>query len=134
MLGKAHRVVGFFLLMLGAGLVLESSARRLGLVLVLLGTALLGRGLWLVRSAAPTHRPTPPATGPVDELGGVVRDDPRDGGLLSTSGQALSQFNPSSVRPEEPPSAGGVSKPVLRPAEGGAGAGDAPARTGGGGS
>jgi len=61
--GKAHRVVGFFLLLLGAGLVLESGARRLGLVLVLLGTALLGRGLWLVRSGASANRPGPPTSG-----------------------------------------------------------------------
>jgi len=32
-------------------------------VLVLLGTALLGRGLWLVRSGASANRPGPPTSG-----------------------------------------------------------------------
>ncbi len=65
MLGKAHRVVGFFLLMLGAGLMLESGVRRPGLALALVGCAIFARGLWLIRRDAAMHRLDAPVNGGV---------------------------------------------------------------------
>jgi len=43
-----------------------------------------------------------------------LRDGPRERGLLSANGNIPRDVNPSSVRPEEPPSFGGVSKGEFR--------------------
>jgi hypothetical protein len=62
-LGKAHRVLGYFLFMLGTGLVLESGAQRVGVALALLGAALFARGLWLIRPSGAAHRAPAPVIG-----------------------------------------------------------------------
>ena len=49
----------------------------------------------------------------IDEHGTALRDGPRRRGLLSANGKGLVEIKPISVRPEEPPSFGGVSKGVL---------------------
>ncbi|MBI4518977.1 MAG: AAA family ATPase [Deltaproteobacteria bacterium] len=49
----------------------------------------------------------------IGKSGRALRDGPRNGGLLSANGEELCQIKPATVRPEEPPSFGGVSKGVL---------------------
>jgi hypothetical protein len=43
--GKGWRVVGYFLWMLGAGIVLDSGAQRLGAAVLLIGAALFAVGV-----------------------------------------------------------------------------------------
>ena len=71
----------------------------------------------VVRGIRPRLTPTSwrPASSPatsecVDKLQAVLRDGPRRRGLLSTNGQMFNEIKPASVRPEEPPSSGNVSK------------------------
>ncbi|HUI25288.1 MAG TPA: hypothetical protein VL403_04320 [Candidatus Kryptonia bacterium] len=45
--GKGRRVAGFFVFMLGAGLLLESSAVGSGMLTMLLGAAIFGRGVFV---------------------------------------------------------------------------------------
>ncbi len=58
-------------------------------------------------------------TGPFDAAQDGLRDGPEKMGLLSPNGIGVESVRTLSVRPEEPPSFGGVSKPVLSPVEGG---------------
>lgn len=44
--GKGWRVLGYFIWMLGAGVRLDSDARRLGTLLLLAGGALFFVGVW----------------------------------------------------------------------------------------
>ncbi len=44
--GKGWRVLGYFVWMLGAGVVLDSDARRAGLLLLAGGAALFALGVW----------------------------------------------------------------------------------------
>ncbi len=44
--GRGWRVLGYFLWMLGAGVVLDSSAARFGAMLLIGGAALFAVGVW----------------------------------------------------------------------------------------
>jgi len=61
MLGKGKRVVGTFLLLLGAGIVLESSLRWLGGTLMLGGIVAFVRGALETRPGTVAEHPTPVA-------------------------------------------------------------------------
>jgi len=61
----------------------------------------------------------PPPSRPAAERETALRDSPRRKGLLSANGETSHGIKPASVRTEEPPSFGGVSKPVPSPVEGG---------------
>ena len=58
LLGKEKRVLGVFVLMLGAGIVLETSVRWLGAVLLLSGAACL---VWGALDLRPRRRARPEA-------------------------------------------------------------------------
>jgi len=44
--GKGWRVIGFFVWMMGAGVVLDSNALAAGRLLLIIGAALFGIGAW----------------------------------------------------------------------------------------
>lgn len=44
--GKGWRVIGYFIWMLGAGVVLDSTALAVGRLLLALGAALFATGVW----------------------------------------------------------------------------------------
>jgi hypothetical protein len=44
--GKGWRVIGYFVWMMGAGVVLESGQLTAGRLLLLIGAALFGLGVW----------------------------------------------------------------------------------------
>jgi hypothetical protein len=44
--GKGWRVLGYFIWMLGAGIILDSHAARIGTALLLTGAALFAGGVW----------------------------------------------------------------------------------------
>jgi hypothetical protein len=56
--GKGKRVTGVFILMIGAGLILESSAVRLGSLITLIGTVTFVWGLIEARTRTVTHMVT----------------------------------------------------------------------------
>ena len=55
--GKGWRVLGYFIWMLGAGVVLDSNARPLGTVLMITGVALFATGVCQSMSA-PARTPS----------------------------------------------------------------------------
>lgn len=61
MLGKGKRVVGSFLLLLGSGIVLESSLRWLGGAVMVGGIAAFVRGALEARPRAAAEHPAPVA-------------------------------------------------------------------------
>ena len=52
--GKAQRVLGVFLYMVGAGLMLECAAYWIGSLLLLIGVGVFARGAWVARDAQRT--------------------------------------------------------------------------------
>jgi hypothetical protein len=52
--GKGTRVTGFFILLLGAGVILDSAAHGLGAVIALSGAVLLGWGVVRATRRRPT--------------------------------------------------------------------------------
>jgi len=61
MLGKGKRVVGTFLLLLGAGIVLESGVRWLGGAVMISGVAAFVRGALEARARTPAEHGAPVA-------------------------------------------------------------------------
>jgi hypothetical protein len=61
MTGRAQRVLGTFLLILGAGMVLESTGPRLGTLVMVVGAVALVRGLLDARPHGAAHAHPPVA-------------------------------------------------------------------------